>query len=215
MSLRTDADLQNYLDDEFAWRLQEIAWLKTAVRESEGNRQRMLMRAGLPLLYAHWEGFVKAGAEGMLRFVSSGRRRYRELAPCFATHGLADKLDLLANSKKEHVRVAALEFLISKMNDRATFSWRGRANAGGNLNYERFRSIAAAVGVDTSRYETREHFVDVRLLKRRNEIAHGSWMEIDESGFTDVADGVLLLLRWFKTDLENSVAQKSYLAEPS
>ena len=37
-------------------------------------------------------------------------------------------------------------------------------------------------------------------------------MDLTVDGFADVADGVLLLLRWFKTDLENSIARKSYLA---
>ena len=70
-------------------------------------------------------------------------------------HGLVTEIDLLTRSKKEHLRVAALEFVMSKMEEQAHFHWRGRASAGGNLNYERFRGIAAEVGIDDSRYETR------------------------------------------------------------
>ncbi len=98
------------------------------------------------------------------------------------------------------------------MKEQAHFHWRGRASAGGNLNYERFCGIAAEVGIDVSRYQTRAKFVDKSLLQRRNEIAHGQWVDLTVAGFADVADGVLLLLRWFKTDLENSIARKSYLA---
>ena len=165
-----------------------------------------------PLVYAHWEGFVKAGAEAMLCFVSLRGKTYRELLPCFAMHGLVTEIDHLTRSKKEHLRVAALEFVMSKMDNQAHFRWKGRASAGGNLNYERFCGIAAAVGIDISCYETRAKFVDTSLLKCRNEIAHGSWVNLDINGFADVADGVLLLLRQFKTDLENSITRKSYLA---
>ena len=212
MKLRTDSQLQEYLDDDFAWRVKEIDRLKTVVSKAVGSNQDMLIRAGVPLVYAHWEGFIKAAAEGMLCFVAGSRRSYRELAPCFTALGVAKELDLLTSSKKEHVRVAALKFLMANMDAPARFSWQGRASAGGNLNFERFRSIAAAVGVEASRYETRSNFVDRRLLRRRNEIAHGARMDLDQDGFADIADGVLLLLRWFKTDLENSIALKSYLA---
>ena len=212
MKFRTDLELQEYLDKEFAWRLQEIDLLKTTVRRASNGYCRMLVRAGIPLVYAHWEGFVKAGAEAMLCFVSLSGKTYRELVPCFAVHGLVNEIDSLTRSKKEHLRVAALEFVMSKMDEAAHFRWRGRASAGGNLNYERFCGIAAQVGIDVSRYETRSKFVDKSLLQRRNEIAHGDWVDLTVDGFADVADGVLLLLRWFKTDLEDSIARKSYLA---
>ena len=212
MKLRTDSELQEYLDTEFAWRLQEIDFLKTTVRRASNRYCSMLIRAGLPLVYAHWEGFVKAGAEAMLCFVSLSGKTYRELVPCFAVHGLVSEIDVLTRSKKEHLRVAALEFVMSKMDEEAHFRWRGRVSSGGNLNYERFCGIAAAVGIDVSRYEPRSKFVDKSLLKRRNEIAHGDSVDLTGAGFADVADGVLLLLRWFKTDIENSIARKSYLA---
>ena len=212
MKFRTDSELQEYLDEEFAWRLQEIALLKMAVRRASNGYRHTLMRASIPLVYAHWEGFIKAGAEAMLCFVALSGKTYRELAPCFAVHGLVTEIDNLTSSKKEHLRVAALEFVMSKMKEQAHFRWRGRASAGGNLNYERFCGIAAAVGIDVSRYRTRSNFVDESLLRRRNEIAHGQWVDLTLAGFVDVVDGVLLLLRWFKTDLENSIARKSYLA---
>ena len=212
MKLRTDSELQEYLDREYAWRLQEIDLLKTTVRRASNRYCQTLMRAGLPLVYAHWEGFVKAGTEAMLCFVSLSGKTYRELAPCFAVHGLVAEIDVLTTSKKEHRRIAALEFVTSKLDDRARFRWKGQARSDGNLNYERFCGIAASVGIDISRYETRSNFVDQSLLKRRNTIAHGAWIDLNVAGFADVADGVLLLLRWFKTDLENSIARKLYLA---
>ena len=212
MKLRTDSELQEYLDYQFAWRLREIDLLKTAVRRATSGNRPTLMRASIPLFYAHWEGFVKAGAEALLCFVSLSGKTYRELVPCFAVHGLTNTIDDLVKSKKEHLRVAAMEFVMGKMDDRANFRWRGRVNSGGNLDYERFRGIAAAVGIDITRYETRRNFVNESLIKRRNEIAHGALLDLTLAGFTDVANGVLLLLRWFKTDLENSIALKSYLA---
>ena len=211
MKIRTESQLMDHLDWEFSWRLKEIDFLKKAVQRTSNSALR---RAGIPLVYAHWEGFVKAAAEGMLCFVSLQRKQYRELALCFAVHGLAGDIDVLTESKKHHRRVTALNFLMNKMDERAGFGWKGRIATRGNLNFERFCGIAAAVGIDASRYDTRRNFVDQSLLRRRNEIAHGARLDLTVEGFRYVADEVLVLLRWFKTDLENSIARNSYLVAP-
>jgi len=53
--------------------------------------------------------------------------------------------------------------------------------------------------------------VDESLLKRRNRIAHGQYLEIEADAFDDLVEEVLELLRWFKTDLENALATQAYL----
>jgi hypothetical protein len=81
-----------------------------------------------------------------------------------------------------------------------------------NLNSEVFQEIAGWIGVDTAKYETKFNLVNESLVKRRNQIAHGEFLEIDENAFHDLVDETLLLLRWFKTDLENAIAVNSHLA---
>ncbi|MCK5523482.1 MAG: hypothetical protein KAI83_10150 [Thiomargarita sp.] len=56
--LRTISDIQNHLDNELRWRIQEIANLKKVIPLVDSIQTRSLLRAGIPILYAHWEGFV-------------------------------------------------------------------------------------------------------------------------------------------------------------
>ena len=49
------------------------------------------------------------------------------------------------------------------------------------------------------------------FLKRRNRIAHGSYLELDQSAFADLVDQIVELLRWFKTDLENALATEAFM----
>ena len=121
------------------------------------------------------------------------------------------KIRLLTEPKKEQVRVTVLEFLLNEIDRKARLPRNKKFNTGGNLNFERFVGIATAVGVDVSRYNTRAIFVDRSLLGQRNNIAHGAWLELTAGGFMDVADGVLRLLRSFKTDLEESIIHKLYV----
>ena len=212
MKLRTDEQFLDYLDREFVWRLREISMMKAVVRSKSNGYSDTLMRAGIPLLYAHWEGFVKAGVEAVLCFVSLSGKTYGELAPCFAVHGLKATIDELTEPKKVRVRIKALEFLMGSGGSKVAFDWKNQVSALGNLNFERFSDIAAAVGVDVSRYDTRKQFVDTSLVQRRNAIAHGARIDLNVNGFISDADEVLVLLQWFKGDLEDCISHKSYLA---
>jgi hypothetical protein len=212
MRLRTVLELQDYLDHELAWRVKEIDYTKTAIQRASGNAQSAIARAGLALLYAHWEGFVKGSSEALLNFVLQKRFKYRQLRPCFIAHGLAAHLDVLAASHKHHVRFETVQFVIEKLDEQATFPWKDVIRTQGNLSSEVFRSVVAAIAIDPARYESRYNWIDKVLLARRNRIAHGERMEFSASEFPSLADETLTLLRWFKTDIENSVATKAYLA---
>ena len=90
--MRTLNSLQDFLDEEIAWRIKEIADLKMSVRSSSEAHRKTLIRAAIPLLYAHWEGFVKVASEGYLNYVNSQKLRYDQLEYCFA-------LSLVSKSK--------------------------------------------------------------------------------------------------------------------
>lgn len=212
MRLRTEMELQEYLDYELAWRLREIDYTKTAVRRASGNAQLAVARAGLALLYAHWEGFVKAASEALLNFVLHRRFKYRQLRPCFIAHGLAMHLDVLVESNKHHKRFDCMRFVVEKLDEQANFPWEDVIRTQGNLSSAVFQSIVAAIAIDPAKYQSRYNWIDKVLLERRNRIAHGERMEFSASEFPGLADETLTLLRWFKTDIENSVATKAYLA---
>jgi hypothetical protein len=68
---RTAYQLQQKLDKDFAWRLQEIASIRKSIHSASGRNQVALLRAAVPLLYAHWEGFIKTASFGYAGYISS------------------------------------------------------------------------------------------------------------------------------------------------
>jgi hypothetical protein len=208
--LRTVNDLQDLLDMEFAWRLKEIADMKRAVRGSTGLSQDTLIRAGIPLFYAHWEGFVKATAEAYIRFVSLQRLRYSELTSAFVVFGVKRHLQSLAESRKAKVNIAAADFFATKFSERAQLSFASAIDTEANLSSGVFENIVLSVGISPTAYEARYNFIDTRLLDRRNRIAHGEYLDLDATSFRDLADGVIALLRDFKTDVETAASSGSY-----
>lgn len=211
--VRTATQLQDLLDSDFAWRIQEISSMKSAIGKTPSGRNRMLLRAGIMLLYAHWEGLVKNSSQWYLEYVSSQRLNYDQLLPCFIVFGLKKHLNELDESERHLRNVRTVEFLLSELGGRANLRWKGAIDTESNLSSKVFHNIASSIGVDPSPYEIEFNFIDTSLLARRNSIAHGEHVDIAETGYRELSDRVANLLRRYKTDIENSMIQSSYLVK--
>jgi hypothetical protein len=202
--IKTLNQLQIMLDKEFAWRLKEIADLKFVVKKSEGLRQSTAIRAGIPLLYAHWEGFVKNSATYYLDFVNGQNLKYEQLKSCFVVFGVKKQLNDLINSKTSEISITTLDFLRNELCNKAKLKIDSAIRTESNLSSKVFSNITTSIGLDTSQYESRYNLIDESLLNRRNHIAHGEYLDVEANAFSDLADEILVLLRMFKTDIENA-----------
>lgn len=211
--IRTIDELQNVLDRELGWRIKEIADIRSATKMARVGSEMTLRRAGIALLYAHWEGFIKASARAYVEYVAGQRLRHSELQHCFVAMSLRVQIGEVSSIKKAGPVISALGAILNRQDERANFggrpSWGQRL---GNLDSQVFMNVAHWVGLDVGRYSTKWHFIDNRLLARRNAIAHGrgGGLELDREGFDELVNGVLELLRWFKTDIENAVSTRAF-----
>ena len=57
--IRTLTQLQESLDAGMSWRVKEISDFKL-VTKAQSDTSPAFIRAGVALVYAHWEGFIKA-----------------------------------------------------------------------------------------------------------------------------------------------------------
>ncbi|WP_200884660.1 MAE_28990/MAE_18760 family HEPN-like nuclease [Burkholderia pseudomallei] len=202
--------LQEFLDQGFSWRLKEIADLKVVVRGSSSLSQATIIRAGVPLVYAHWEGFVKQASQDYLRYVTGQRLSYQELASCFVVFGAKKHLSGIVESRKSAINIAAVDFFRNKLNERADLALSNAIDAKSNLNYEVFQNIAVSIGISTAPYDAYYNFIDESLLKRRNGIAHGEYLDLSGDDFRALADEVIKLLRMYKTDIEILASNSAY-----
>lgn len=210
MRLRTIVDLQSLLDTERAWRLKEIADLKITVRGSEVIRRDTLIRAGIALLYAHWEGFTKNAIGAYIDFVNEQNHRYEELATCFIALGTKRRLSDLTESNTSKANVEAIEFIRAHLSKTAQLPKGSTVNAKSNLNSIVFANLMSTIGLSPKDYVARYNLIDRELLKKRNAIAHGSYVDLDPTSFRVLADDVLKLINDVKTDIENAATLKAY-----
>ena len=208
--IRTAVQLQDLLDDEFSWRLKEIHDIRSASKTSSFDSRKTLIRAGIALLYAHWEGFVKAGAEAYVNYISCKGLQPSELRSCFVALALKKHLHKFTSSNRSAASISALDAILSEVDKPVRLPISNSIDTQSNMSSVVFKDIAGWIGLDPGRYSTKFHLLDESLLKRRNRIAHGNYLELDEADFDKLVDQVVQLLRWFKTDIENALATKAF-----
>jgi len=212
--IRTLTHLQEALDREMAWRIREISTFRLASKR-EGPDRNVLVRAGVAMVYAHWEGFIKAASEAYLNFVNNQGHRYSELKTCFVVFGMKGRLNALGSSRKSKSSIEALDFVLSEMDKPARMILGSAIDTESNLTSTVFSNIAQSIDVDTHQYQTKFNLIDESLVNRRNSIAHGEYIDLSPKQFVDLVDEVLILMRWYKADLENAASQASYRRPPA
>lgn len=208
--MRTLGHLQDGLDAEMGWRVKEISAFIMAAK-ADGAEKKFYIRAGIALVYAHWEGFIKNASELYLNFVHHRGLTYRELKTCFAVFGLKGKLEALSASRKSGPNIAALDFIISGLGERAQMKMSSAINTESNLTSRVFTNIAASLDINAERYSTRFNLIDESLVAKRNQVAHGEHVDLRAKDFVDLANDVLQLMREYKIDLLNAASTEAYL----
>jgi hypothetical protein len=211
MKIRTASQFTYAIGDEFSWRHKELLDYRLLTRTSNDIVQRALIRAGVPLAYAHWEGFVKSGTELLLNFVNSQNLDNKTLADAYYAHSVKIKLTQTIESLRASAVIEAASFIRNAADKKAEIRHKNYVDTGSNLSSDVFEQIAGSVGIDTRPYKYLYPYIDETIVNNRNQIAHGEHLQLKMDDFHALVDRVADLIRAYKNDLENVVALKSYL----
>lgn len=211
--MRTKADLQHKVDEDLVWRRRELFNIRTAIEDSHINphRQIALLRAGVAVLYAHWEGFIKRAGSHYLEFVANQGRSAAELTPNFIAIKFRARLVEAAKSKKISATYDVIDFFCNHLPDRLRIPHKGVVDTQSNLSSTVLRELVLTLGLDISPYETKSKLIDESLVERRNHIAHGEPLDIGVQDYLELHDEVMGLLDEFRNQIQNAVATDRFL----
>jgi hypothetical protein len=209
--VRTLDELQDRLDEDLSWRRTEAVALRKQVRAATGRMQEALARAGLALLYAHWEGYTRNSLSRYVDFVARRRLRLDELQPAlavlaaqrrvFRTTGLSDAERLVRLSQQ----------LTTSGQDRAWLPTPDQCvDTRSNLSSEVLSDLLVSLGFDADPYRLQGPFIDYQLVQRRNRIAHGEFDVVDCQAYGVAHFEVLSLLSLTRTCVLNAAVTKQY-----
>jgi hypothetical protein len=213
MKIRTTEQLIEAVAGEIAWRRRELTDLRFLVESVEGNRTReaVVTRAAVALLYAHWEGFVKAAAEIYLQFVAMQRCRNSELTDSMLAIALRSKLQAAQGSKKITIHTTVVEFFRTQMQKQSSLPYKDVVCTEANLSSTVLLEILRSLGLSTEDYESKSHLIDSHLLAKRNHIAHGSALSVETKDYLTLHDEIVNLISLFRNQIENAAVTRGYL----
>lgn len=191
--MRTAQELEDGIDADLAWRRVEMQALLTQIRSVRGTTQDALLRAGLALLYAHWEGYSKYALTQYVRFVSRRQLKLKELGAGFAAMAVDAAVRKKGSLTESGRRIAVVSVLTEDLDQRLTVPSR-EVNTQSNLNSDLCQDLLGALGLDFSPFSTKAHLIDYKLLRARNEIAHGRWSSVDLDAYEELHTEVLVMI---------------------
>jgi len=212
MSIRTADDVNRALADEFIWRKKELTALKFLVEapNTSADRRAALLRGGVALLYAHWEGFIKAAGRVYIEFLKYQRLPYEQLAPNFLALAARSKMFGASQSGRIRQHIELARFFRSELGQRSNITQRDAVGTRGNLSSQVLRDITDTLGLDYGPYATKERLIDESLVAVRNTIAHGQYLQPELRDFLELYTEVLDLLEVFRTQVDNAVSTGAY-----
>ncbi len=183
-----------------------------SARARQPDERRSLLRASVALLYAHWEGFIKEGSLVYLEYVKWQRLTNRDLSKNFLALSARSKLRAIQQSDGISAHLALAEFFLNEMSSRCDIPVMIGTKA--NLSSIVLREIVLTLGLDFSEFSTKANLIDERLLDKRNTVAHGEYLLIEENDYEQLQEQVLWMLDRFRTQIENAIALKKFLSNP-
>jgi hypothetical protein len=210
MSIRTAEQLDDALADDLIWRKKEMSVLKWEVEKANSDKRDALIRAGVALLYAHWEGFTKTAGSSYLQLVAFKRLKNAELAIPFLTISARKLLRSSSETSRITAHLAVTRFFLNHQEDQSSIAYKDAFSTEGNLSSKVLREILDTLGIDYSPYEMKAQLIDVGLLKSRNTIAHGEYLAIDEPRYHQLSDEVIGMLDTLRNQISNAAAKEEF-----
>ncbi|MZQ82727.1 hypothetical protein GQF01_11505 [Paenibacillus sp. 5J-6] len=201
------------LDRDFTWRQHELYEAKSILRtvNKHEHQKKVMQRALIVLLYAHFEGFIKYCLTQYLDYIC----KYSD------TKAVALKDELLVYSFKKRFSTlqgkSSLENRIEFVNKiKEVFeiplslddeSIDTKSNLKSNVLNDLFRELGILLEID------RQKLKDIdTLVHRRNSVAHGENMSmLKDDEFYKLEQGILFVMEKVASAIEDCVQQKLYI----
>lgn len=208
---KSKTNVEDYLSEELAWRRKEIHNFKSLIRDKKRSVEvNSLIRGGIVLSYANWEGYIKGASQAYLSYVSFRDFAMNEVAHNFLTLSIMNNLKKTETFSEHTSRISCL---LESPNIKCKIPTENIIVTESNLNSKVLKKIMEIIGLDYSHYELKSAFLDQNILKNRNEIAHGELRPLVQDDFNQIADFVIENMELYKILIQNAIDTKSYLRE--
>jgi hypothetical protein len=201
-------DLSNKLDEELSWRRKELQIINGFIPNQSTPTQTASIRAAVPLLYSHWEGFVKIVAETYLQYVANKFIKHSELKPSFLALSIVKKVEEVDKNEFQW-SVEFAKMLINEFDKTSNIPVKNQIQTRSNLWFNVFEEILLLISIDSSSFSKFKGVVN-DLVDTRNHIAHGHYLKIDLPTYLIIHSDIIAAMTQLKTELENAASMEQF-----
>lgn len=213
MKVRSTYELETKLDDDLVWRRKEFTTIRFLVAAARKHEKIVLTRAGIALLYAHWEGHIKTAAEAYICYLNFKAHKYSEMKDNFTQLSLTDKFAQGFSIKKFASQKGIFEYLTGSLSDNFKVDEKKIIDTESNLKSTVLFNMMGQLGLDMKDFELKENFIDSIMLKNRNSIAHGDRVKEKEleDAYNALETELLEMIVTFQNLIRNAASNQEYL----
>lgn len=213
IKIKTVEKLEELLMQDLAWRKKEMFSLKILVEKDEVN-EPILLRAGIALLCAHFEGFIKRASNCYIGYVAEQKKLYSELKENFTALKMEKEFKSCALSEKHSVH----KKLLIMHDNLATKTFKEKYDENSpfisthsNPSSNELKEILETIGVESDIFETKATYIDSSLLEKRHHVVHGDRSDLDKADFMTTFDIIIELIEKYKDLIIDATDNKKYL----
>lgn len=212
MKIRNLEQLDLLLDKDLAWRKKELINIKLIIDNELNTDKSFLLRAGIALLCAHWEGFVKLASNYYVIYIASLKIKTKDLKENFLALMLKKNFIECGKSPKCTIHTELIKkieekkdshFFIKYTEDNKIISTKS------NLSSTLLAEILDSLALE-NRYLLKSNYIDKNLLEMRHAIVHGEQRELDISDFNNTFDTIFDLINEFKEQISDAAENELY-----
>lgn len=199
MKIRTVEELEGKLEKDLGWRKKEILSLRMLINKNINNK--ILIRAGIALLCAHFEGFIKNASNYYVIYVSYKKVKCNDIVHPLLAIKLQSDFDNCAKTSSHSVHGLLLEKIEQLKNEKFFIKYTENKpiiSTKSNPKYEVLEEILKSIGIESDIFRTKQKYIDESLLKNRNAIVHGEKLELEYDDFQTVFEIIMKLLDDYK-----------------
>lgn len=208
MKVRTINELQDKLDKEIQWRKKELVDYNFIIEKNRNStRLKPLVRGGIALSYAHWEGFIKMSSSYFINYISIKKIPLDQMQLNFLALSYMKRINK-GNGIEECINL--MSEIIENTQKPCKIYDKDIIETKSNLKFHVLKDILTSLGLEKSHFSSKENFIDKKLVDPRNDIAHGTYRGVVYEDFKIVHENVIPLMEHYKTLIENSSSEQTY-----
>ena len=123
---------------------------------------------------------------------------------------MKEKLKDAKETNKPSLFIPVCDFFLEELDQRCLLP-KDVISTASNLSSDILKEITHLLRIDFSLYSTKSVLIDTKLLKTRNEIAHGEYSIFDREEYLELHIEVITMLDIFRNQIENAAINQDYL----